>query len=141
MFLKRSHQFLLTSCILTSNTLIAIPHMWYMGFHVKLALFRARPETRIRLSKPLKADLLVWRDFLWVYNDRTCCQEDEVTSGEVELFTDAAGLCGLGAIRLGCRTVVLRCLQYNIWFHACHVPRVENRVADALSPFSFAGAS
>lgn len=58
----------------------------------------ARPEHHIRLTKSLKADLVVWRDFLQQYNGRTCCQESEVSSGELELFTDAAGSVGFGAV-------------------------------------------
>lgn len=57
-----------------------------------------RPKHRIRLTKPLNADLLVWRDFLRLYNGRTCCQAEAVTSGELELFADAAGSCSIGAI-------------------------------------------
>lgn len=60
------------------------------------------PGHRIRLTKPLKADLGVWRDFLGQYNGRTCYQREEVNNSELCLFTDAAGSCGFGAI-LGSR--------------------------------------
>lgn len=58
----------------------------------------SRPEHHVRLTRFLKADLCVWRDFLQRYNGRTCCQELELSSGEIELFTDAAGSAGFGAI-------------------------------------------
>lgn len=58
----------------------------------------AGPGHHIRLTRPLKADLGVWREFLMSYNGRTCCQEPEVSSCDIELFTDAAGSAGFGAI-------------------------------------------
>lgn len=42
-----------------------------------------RPGHRIHLTKPLKADLGVWRDFQHSYNGRTCCQEVEVSSADI----------------------------------------------------------
>lgn len=57
-----------------------------------------RPEHRIRLTKPLKADLAVWQTFLVSYNGRTCCQEPEVSSVDISLYTDAAGSVGFGAV-------------------------------------------
>lgn len=58
----------------------------------------SRPDHRIRLTKHLKGDLLVWREFLHSYNGRTCCQEPEVSSDDIALFTDASGSVGFGAI-------------------------------------------
>lgn len=66
---------------------------------VSLATKGARsPGHRIRLTKPLKADLGVWREFLRQYNGRTCCQSEEVDNSVLCLFTDAAGSAGFGAI-------------------------------------------
>lgn len=70
------------------------------------------PGYRIRLTKPLKADLGVWRDFLSQYNGRTCCQSAEVDNSELRLFTDAAGSTGFGAI-LGSRWCCQAWLQ--VW--------------------------
>lgn len=151
-----------------------------------------RPEHHIQLTKPLKADLLVWSTFLQSYNGHTSCQAPEVSSYDIALYTDAAGSLGFGTIlgsnwclgewplswleadrccnltllelfpiivaveiwgsslqnkrvcfysdNLGVvycisrltssslpvlsllRHLVLRCLQYNIWFRARHVP-------------------
>lgn len=58
----------------------------------------SRPEHRFRLTKPLKADLCVWREFLHTYNGRTCCQEEEVSNMDLSLYTDAAGSAGSCAI-------------------------------------------
>lgn len=58
----------------------------------------SRPEHKIRITRPLRADLAVWNEFLDTYNGHTCCQETEVSSLEVSLFTDAAGSVGFGAI-------------------------------------------
>lgn len=35
------------------------------------------------------------------------------------------------------RHLVLKCLEFNIWFRSSHVPGVENSIADALSRFNF----
>lgn len=58
----------------------------------------SRPEHRIRLTRPLKADLCVWRTFHYSYNSHTCCQAPEVASGDIELYTNSAGSLGFGAI-------------------------------------------
>lgn len=58
----------------------------------------SHPEHRIRITRPLKEDLGVWRVFLNSYNGHTCCQEPEVANSELSLFTDAAGSVGFGAI-------------------------------------------
>lgn len=58
----------------------------------------ARPEHRIRLTRPLKLDLGIWRSFLHTYNGHTCCQEAEVSSADIDLYTDASGSLGFGAI-------------------------------------------
>lgn len=60
------------------------------------------PGHRIRITRSLRADLGVWRDFLRRYNGRTCCQSEEVDNSDICLFTDAAGSVGFGAI-LGTR--------------------------------------
>lgn len=58
----------------------------------------SRPDHRIRLTRPLRVDLGVWRSFLLSYNGRTCCQEPEVSSDDIHLHTDASGALGFGAI-------------------------------------------
>lgn len=58
----------------------------------------SRPGHFIRLTRSLKADLAVWRDFLYQYNGRTCFQQEETSNVDLELFTDAAGSLGFGAI-------------------------------------------
>lgn len=54
-------------------------------------------EHQIQLTKTLKADLCIWREFLQSYNGQTCCQELEVSSEELAL-RDAAGSVGFSAI-------------------------------------------
>ncbi|KAM3936556.1 uncharacterized protein RB166_007084 [Leptodactylus fuscus] len=113
------------------------------------------PYHRIRLTRSLKADLSVWLSFLEQYNGRTCVRSVEVSNQDISLHTDAAGSLGFGAI-LGqewcaspwppewvtsvlalLRHMVLRCLEFNIWFRARHVPGCKNVLADALSRFNW----
>ncbi|XP_040289238.1 uncharacterized protein LOC121002007 isoform X1 [Bufo bufo] len=56
------------------------------------------PQHRIRLTKSLKADLKVWHEFLCSYNGHTCCISQEISSCELELWSDAAGSCGFGTV-------------------------------------------
>lgn len=58
----------------------------------------SRPEHHIRLTLPLKADLAIWQEFLVSYNGHTCCQEHEVSSRDLALFTDPAGSLGFGDV-------------------------------------------
>lgn len=165
------------------------------------------PTHRVRVSRSMRADLYVWKEFLRTYNGRTVCQAVEDSNVDLELFTDAAGSRGFGAVfgvewcadtwpqewidrgycsnltllelfpivvaielwggtmqnRRICfwsdnssvvhginnltsssppvlsllRHLVLRCLEWNIWFRARHVPGRDNIVADALSRFNW----
>ncbi|KAM3936780.1 LOW QUALITY PROTEIN: uncharacterized protein RB166_000609 [Leptodactylus fuscus] len=56
------------------------------------------PSHRIRLTRPLKADIAVWLSFLDSYNGHTCVQSVEATNADLSLFTDASGSLGFGAI-------------------------------------------
>ncbi|XP_069816798.1 uncharacterized protein [Dendropsophus ebraccatus] len=56
------------------------------------------PGHRIRLTRQLKLDLEVWKAFLANYNGRTYMRCLECSSDEIELFTDASGSCGFGAV-------------------------------------------
>lgn len=70
-------------------------------FSRRLSLYTmgvTRPELHIRMTRSLKADLGVWDSFLHRYNDRTCCQAVEMDNQVLELYTDAAGSLGFGAI-------------------------------------------
>ncbi|XP_075715671.1 uncharacterized protein LOC142750558 [Rhinoderma darwinii] len=55
------------------------------------------PHHFIRLSAELKADLLVWGEFLQTYNGRSVLMYQPVSSVDLELYTDASGACGFGA--------------------------------------------
>ena len=57
------------------------------------------PYHRIRLSKEAKSDMATWLTFLDKFNGKTFFLEDKwETSSSLELFTDAAGSKGYGAI-------------------------------------------
>lgn len=57
-----------------------------------------RLEHHVRLTGSLRVDILVWHDFLGLYNGHTCCQSEEVSNLDVELFMDAASTKGFGAV-------------------------------------------
>ena len=57
------------------------------------------PHFRIRLSQAVKEDLRVWQQFLAGFNERTIfLSEVWYNSNLLELFTDASGAVGFGAI-------------------------------------------
>lgn len=49
------------------------------------------PFSHIRVTADIKADLLVWSQFLLDFNGMSFSQDDFVFSADMELFTDAAG--------------------------------------------------
>ncbi|KAM4794908.1 uncharacterized protein WCC33_000060 [Rhinophrynus dorsalis] len=55
------------------------------------------PHHRIRVTKSIRDDLSVWQEFLSEFNGHTCWQQPELTSSDLELFTDASGSVGFGA--------------------------------------------
>ena len=58
-----------------------------------------RPHHHIRLTQDAKADLRVWQRFLSGFNGRAFFLDDLwITSTTLELFTDAAGSLGYGAV-------------------------------------------
>lgn len=56
------------------------------------------PDHHFRVTRPLKLDMAVWRNFLAKYNGRTCFLEPEVSNASMALYTDAAGSVGFGAV-------------------------------------------
>ncbi|XP_072254199.1 uncharacterized protein [Pyxicephalus adspersus] len=60
-----------------------------------------RPEHFVRLTKVLRQDLGVWRQFLEQYNGRSLWLEAQVDNEFLELWTDAAGSSGFGAYFAG----------------------------------------
>lgn len=55
------------------------------------------PHDHIRITRPLKADLQIWLQFLQNFNGRSIWQDDFVTAESLNLFTDSAGSIGYGA--------------------------------------------
>ncbi|KAM4034607.1 uncharacterized protein ACNLHF_021264 [Anomaloglossus baeobatrachus] len=56
------------------------------------------PHHRIRITPPLRSDLMVWREFLLSYNCQTYFQTSEVFNDELPLFSDAVASSGFGVI-------------------------------------------
>ncbi|KAM4808264.1 adhesion G-protein coupled receptor V1 [Rhinophrynus dorsalis] len=57
-----------------------------------------RSHHHIRLTLPLREDLRVWEQFLVDFNGRSYWQSPVQTNGDLDLYTDAAGSVGFGAI-------------------------------------------
>lgn len=53
---------------------------------------------RTRLTSEVRNDLAIWKDFLKGFNGAVLWQQPSQANGELELFTDAAGSIGFGAI-------------------------------------------
>lgn len=57
------------------------------------------PHFRIRLSPEVKVDMLVWQTFLSGFSGRSFFLSDDwYDSHQLQLFTDASGTLGFGAI-------------------------------------------
>lgn len=76
---------------------------------------------------PIVVAIEVWGDLL--RNSRVCFWSDNLSVVHCILRLTSSSPPVLALLR----HLVLRCLQFNIWFRARHVPGVRNSVADALS--------
>ena len=78
---------------------VILPGRAFLRRLIDLTIGLKHPHHRIRLSKDAKADLKVWMRFLAGFNARAFFLDDLwVTSATLELFTDAAGSKGYGAV-------------------------------------------
>ena len=78
---------------------VILPGRAFLRRLIDLTIGIQRPYHRIRLNKDVKADLKVWMRFLAGFNGRAFFLDDLwVTSTTLELFTDAAGSKGYGAV-------------------------------------------
>ena len=78
---------------------VILPGRAFLRRLIDLTIGLKHPHHRIRLSKDAKADLKVWMRFLAGFNGRAFFLDDLwVTSTTLELFTDAAGSKGYGAV-------------------------------------------
>lgn len=68
---------------------------------IYLTMGVSNPNWHIRIPVSVKEDLLVWQQFLSIYNGRTCWQEEFIENSAIQLFTDAAGSTGFGAYLSG----------------------------------------
>ena len=76
-----------------------VPGRGFLRRMIDLTKGAKRPDNSIRLSKEAKSDIATWLTFLDQFNGKTFFLDDKwVTSSSVELFTDAAGSKGYGAI-------------------------------------------
>ena len=78
---------------------VIVPGRAFVRRMIDLTKGAKRPYHRIRLSKEAKSDMATWLTFLDKFNGKTFFLEDKwETSPSLELFTDAAGSKGYGAI-------------------------------------------
>lgn len=78
---------------------VIVPGRAFLRRMIDLTKGAKRPYHRIRLSKEAKSDMATWLTFLDKVNGITFFLDDKwETSSSLELFTDAAGSKGYGAI-------------------------------------------
>ena len=78
---------------------VIVPGRAFLRRMIDLTKGAKRPYHRIRLSKEAKYDMVTWLTFLDKFNGKTFFLDDRWdTSSSLDLFTDAAGSKGYGAI-------------------------------------------
>ena len=78
---------------------VVVPIRAFLCRLIDLTLGIRRPRFLIRISQAVKEDLRVWQQFLAGFNGRTIfLSEVWYNSNQLELFTDASGAIGFGAI-------------------------------------------
>ena len=99
---------------------VIVPGRAFVRRMIDLTKGAKRPYHRIRLSKEAKSDMATWLTFLDKFNGKTFFMEDKwETSPSLELFTDAAGSKGYGAIfgkHWFCRAWPASWTSFNIAF-------------------------
>ena len=78
---------------------VVIPGRAFLSRLIGLTLGVVHPHFRIKLSPEVKADMLVWQTFLSGFNGRSFFLSDDwYDSHQLQLYTDASGTLGFGAI-------------------------------------------
>ena len=78
---------------------VVVPGRAFLRRLIDLTLGIRSPHFRIRLTQAVKEDLRVWQQFLAGFNGRSIfLSEVWYNSNQLELFTDASGVVGFGAI-------------------------------------------
>ena len=78
---------------------VVVPGRAFLRRLIDLTLGVKRPHFLIRLSQEVKADMLVWHNFLSGFNGRSFFLSDDwYDSHHLQLYTDASGTLGFGAI-------------------------------------------
>ena len=76
-----------------------IPGRGFLRRLIDLTLHVTKPHFHIRLTRQVKLDLLTWQEFLAGLNGKTFFIDANFLTGDyVELFTDASGGVGYGAV-------------------------------------------
>ena len=78
---------------------VIVPGRAFLRRLIDLTMGIKAPYHKIRLSKEVKEDLRVWQEFLFTYNGRSFFLSDNwASSNTLQLYTDASGALGFGAI-------------------------------------------
>ena len=78
---------------------VVVPGRCFLRRLINLTIGLKRPGHFVRVSKEVKADLLTWQQFFHEYNGKSFfLSEQWENSVSLQLFTDAAGAHGFGAV-------------------------------------------
>lgn len=78
---------------------VVVPGRSFLRRLIDLTIGLKRPGHFVRVSKEVKADLLTWQSFFQEYNGKSFFLNDKwENSVTLQLFTDAAGAHGFGAV-------------------------------------------
>lgn len=78
---------------------VVVPGRAFLRRLIDLTIGLKRPSHFVRISKEVKADLLLWQQFFQEYNGKSFFLHDKwENSVSLQLFTDAAGAYGFGAV-------------------------------------------
>ena len=78
---------------------VVVPGCCFLRRLIDLSIGLKRPHHFVRVSKEVKADLLIWQQFFHENNGKSFfLNEKWENSVSLQLFTDAAGAHGFGAV-------------------------------------------
>ena len=76
---------------------VVVPGRAFLHRLIDLTIGISKPIYKIRITKSVKEDLIIWRDFLSNFNGKSLFLSDRsLTSESLNLFTDASGTLGYG---------------------------------------------
>ena len=77
---------------------VVLPGRAFLRRLIDLTIGVSKPHYFIRITKEVREDLHMWAEFLANFNGRTIMAEQWLSSTSLNLFTDASGTLGYGAV-------------------------------------------